>query len=163
MKSTILFYIYIYIFQKLVSTIRELESKLQSQSHDVSSSVSTDIHESLKRSHNDQTKEVKILQKTVGEMELRLETQKQTLQARDESIKKLLEMLQSKGVAIDKIEETQKELEKCRVQKVEDTVRLGDLKKQVETKEAEIVELRDVSQFMHSGLNFFIWAYCPNI
>lgn len=32
------------------------------------------------------------------ELELRIETQKQTLQARDESIKKLLEMLQSKGV-----------------------------------------------------------------
>ena len=28
---------------------------------------------------------------------MRIETQKQTLQARDESIKKLLEMLQSKG------------------------------------------------------------------
>lgn len=107
--------------------------------------VSSDEHENLKRSHSDQTKEVKILQKTVGEMELRLETQKQTLVARDESIKKLLEMLQSKGVAIDKIEETQRELEKCRVQKVEDTVRLGDLKKQVETKDAEISELKDVS------------------
>lgn len=32
------------------------------------------------------------------ELELRIETQKQTLQARDESIKKLLEMLQNKGV-----------------------------------------------------------------
>jgi len=31
------------------------------------------------------------------ELELRIETQKQTLQQRDESIKKLLEMLQSKG------------------------------------------------------------------
>ena len=42
-------------------------------------------------------KEVLILRKTVEEMELRIETQKQTLAARDESIKKLLEMLQSKG------------------------------------------------------------------
>lgn len=32
------------------------------------------------------------------ELELRIETQKQTLQARDESIKKLLEMLQNKGM-----------------------------------------------------------------
>jgi hypothetical protein len=32
------------------------------------------------------------------ELELRIDTQKQTLQARDESIKKLLEMLQNKGV-----------------------------------------------------------------
>ena len=34
---------------------------------------------------------------TLQELETRIETQKQTLQARDESIKKLLEMLQSKG------------------------------------------------------------------
>lgn len=32
------------------------------------------------------------------ELELRIETQKQTLQSRDESIKKLLDMLQNKGV-----------------------------------------------------------------
>ena len=32
------------------------------------------------------------------ELELRIETQKQTLQSRDESIKKLLEMLQNKGM-----------------------------------------------------------------
>ena len=31
------------------------------------------------------------------ELELRIETQKQTMQSRDESIKKLLEMLQNKG------------------------------------------------------------------
>lgn len=34
------------------------------------------------------------------ELELRIETQKQTLQARDESIKKLLEMLQNKGMGM---------------------------------------------------------------
>ncbi len=43
------------------------------------------------------SKEGLILNKTYEEMELRIETQKQTLAARDESIKKLLEMLQSKG------------------------------------------------------------------
>lgn len=32
------------------------------------------------------------------ELELRIETQKQTLQSRDESIKKLLDMLQNKGI-----------------------------------------------------------------
>lgn len=36
--------------------------------------------------------------KKIKELELRIETQKQTLQARDESIKKLLEMLQNKGM-----------------------------------------------------------------
>ena len=40
-------------------------------------------------------REIRILRETIKEMELRLESQKQTLHARDESIKKLLEMLQS--------------------------------------------------------------------
>lgn len=44
-----------------------------------------------------QSKELFLLRKTLEEMELRIDTQKQTLGARDESIKKLLEMLQSKG------------------------------------------------------------------
>jgi len=37
------------------------------------------------------------LRKTIEEMELRIETQKQTLATRDESIKKLMDMLQSKS------------------------------------------------------------------
>ncbi|KAK0077377.1 hypothetical protein PV325_004022, partial [Microctonus aethiopoides] len=44
------------------------------------------------------TREIAILRDTIKELELRIETQKQTLQARDESIKKLLEMLQNKGM-----------------------------------------------------------------
>lgn len=39
-----------------------------------------------------------ILKKTLEELEIRIESQKQTLDARDESIKKLLEMLHNKGV-----------------------------------------------------------------
>ncbi|KAM9313427.1 ELKS/Rab6-interacting/CAST family member 1 isoform 2-T2 [Gastrophryne carolinensis] len=49
--------------------------------------------------HDRQAKELFLLRKTLEEMELRIETQKQTLNARDESIKKLLEMLQSKGIS----------------------------------------------------------------
>lgn len=78
-------------------------------------------------------------------MELRLETQKQTLVARDESIRKLLEMLQSKGVAVERIEESQKELEKCRVQKVEDTQKLTEMRRNIESKDGQISELKDVS------------------
>lgn len=39
----------------------------------------------------------------IQELELRIETQKQTLSARDESIKKLLEMLQTKGMGMFRI------------------------------------------------------------
>lgn len=53
----------------------------------------------LQAEHERQAKELFLLRKTLEEMELRIDTQKQTLGARDESIKKLLEMLQSKGPA----------------------------------------------------------------
>ncbi|XP_053518636.1 ELKS/Rab6-interacting/CAST family member 1 isoform X10 [Artibeus jamaicensis] len=59
----------------------------------------------LHMEHERQAKELFLLRKTLEEMELRIETQKQTLNARDESIKKLLEMLQSKGLSAKATEE----------------------------------------------------------
>ena len=50
--------------------------------------------DSMRRQSDRLVKEIAILRKTVEEMEIRIDTQKQTLCARDESIKKLLEMLQ---------------------------------------------------------------------
>ncbi|XP_028970276.2 ELKS/Rab6-interacting/CAST family member 1 isoform X3 [Esox lucius] len=59
----------------------------------------------LHAEHERQAKELFLLRKTLEEMELRIDTQKQTLGARDESIKKLLEMLQSKGLSAKATEE----------------------------------------------------------
>ncbi|GFO27652.1 Elks/rab6-interacting/cast family member 1 [Plakobranchus ocellatus] len=58
-----------------------------------------------------QGREMIIMKKTIEELEIRIESQKQTLSARDESIKKLLEMLHSKGVNVTKIEEDCQQLE----------------------------------------------------
>ena len=44
-----------------------------------------------------QASEILILQKTIEEMDKRILTQKRTLQARDDSITRLLEMLKNKG------------------------------------------------------------------
>ena len=44
------------------------------------------------------SKELFILRKTLAELELRIETQKRTLAARDESVRRLLEMLQVRRV-----------------------------------------------------------------
>ncbi|XP_073687576.1 ELKS/Rab6-interacting/CAST family member 1a isoform X1 [Garra rufa] len=52
-----------------------------------------------------QAREVFLLRRTLEEMEVRLETQRQTLVARDESVKKLLEMLHSKGPSAKASEE----------------------------------------------------------
>lgn len=57
----------------------------------------------LQAEHERQAKELFLLRKTLEEMEIRIDTQKQTLGARDESIKKLLEILQSKGRASGKL------------------------------------------------------------
>nr|XP_046205562.1 ELKS/Rab6-interacting/CAST family member 1-like isoform X1 [Oncorhynchus gorbuscha] len=70
--------------------------------------TSEPTEENYRRLHGDherQAKELFLLRKTLEEMELRIDTQKQTLGARDESIKKLLEMLQSKGPSAKSSEE----------------------------------------------------------
>lgn len=89
-------------FQRYNEKLRQLEAELRAfQSSSKSPSLhtygSSPTHGSDTLTRDKYGKEVLILRKTVEEMELRIETQKQTLAARDESIKKLLEMLQSKG------------------------------------------------------------------
>ncbi|KAL4005895.1 hypothetical protein ACER0C_005608 [Sarotherodon galilaeus] len=83
---------------------RDLNQLLQqdpaSQGRDLAltSEPTEENYRRLQGEHERQAKELFLLRKTLEEMELRIDTQKQTLAARDESIKKLLEMLQSKVV-----------------------------------------------------------------
>ncbi|XP_061553394.1 ERC protein 2-like isoform X2 [Phycodurus eques] len=51
----------------------------------------------LQSEHERQAKELSLLRRTMEEMETRIDSQKQTLGARDDSIQRLLEMLQSQG------------------------------------------------------------------
>ncbi|XP_026189336.1 ELKS/Rab6-interacting/CAST family member 1-like [Mastacembelus armatus] len=51
----------------------------------------------LQSEHERQAKELNLLRKTMEDMEMRIDSQKQTLGARDESIQRLLEMLQGQG------------------------------------------------------------------
>uniref|UniRef100_A0A087X3K7 ELKS/RAB6-interacting/CAST family member 2 n=1 Tax=Poecilia formosa TaxID=48698 RepID=A0A087X3K7_POEFO len=52
----------------------------------------------LQSEHERQANELSLLRKTMEEMEMRIDSQKQTLGARDESIQRLLEMLQGQGL-----------------------------------------------------------------
>lgn len=52
----------------------------------------------LQSEHERQAKELSLLRKTMEEMEMRIDSQKQTLGARDESIQRLLEMLQGQSL-----------------------------------------------------------------
>ncbi|XP_066523206.1 ELKS/Rab6-interacting/CAST family member 1 isoform X1 [Hoplias malabaricus] len=71
----------------------------------ISAELTEENFQRLHSEHERQAKELFLLRKTLEEMELRIDTQKQTLGARDESIKKLLEMLQSKGLSAKASEE----------------------------------------------------------
>ncbi|XP_041654506.1 ERC protein 2-like [Cheilinus undulatus] len=51
----------------------------------------------LQSEHERQAKELYLLRKTMEEMEMRIDSQKKTLESRDESIQRLLEMLQGQG------------------------------------------------------------------
>lgn len=50
--------------------------------------------EMLKKEREKHLKEMKLMRKTLEEMELRIETQQKTLGTRDETIKKLMDMFQ---------------------------------------------------------------------
>uniref|UniRef100_A0A8C6PDX3 ELKS/RAB6-interacting/CAST family member 1a n=1 Tax=Nothobranchius furzeri TaxID=105023 RepID=A0A8C6PDX3_NOTFU len=92
---------------------RDLNQLLQqdpaSQGRDLAltSEPTEENYRRLQAEYERQAKELFLLRKTLEEMELRIDTQKQTLVARDESIKKLLEMLQSKGPSAKASEEDQ--------------------------------------------------------
>ncbi|CAL8242448.1 unnamed protein product [Merluccius merluccius] len=105
--------------QHLQCSIQALQDELRIQ-RDLNQLLHTDYgeggclgnqemtEENFLRLHSEyerQAKELFLLRKTLEEMELRIDTQKHTLNARDESIKKLLEMLQSKGLSSRATEE----------------------------------------------------------
>ncbi len=99
----------------------------------------------LQAEHDRQAKELFLLRKTLEEMELRIETQKQTLGARDESIKKLLEMLQSKGLppASGRVAAEEEQERARRIAEAE--AQLGHLEVILDQKEKENIHLREVS------------------
>ncbi|XP_074862183.1 ELKS/Rab6-interacting/CAST family member 1 isoform X7 [Carettochelys insculpta] len=93
----------------------------------------------LHAEHERQAKELFLLRKTLEEMELRIETQKQTLNARDESIKKLLEMLQSKGLSSKATEEDHERTRRL----AEAEMHVHHLESLLEQKEKETNMLRE--------------------
>ncbi|XP_066506076.1 ELKS/Rab6-interacting/CAST family member 1a isoform X5 [Hoplias malabaricus] len=86
-----------------------------------------------------QARELFLLRRTLEEMELRLETQRQTLAARDDSVKKLLEMLHSKGPST-KASEEDHELT-CRLADAE--MHAHHLENLLEQRDKEMVTLRE--------------------
>uniref|UniRef100_A0A8C1VB83 ELKS/RAB6-interacting/CAST family member 2 n=1 Tax=Cyprinus carpio TaxID=7962 RepID=A0A8C1VB83_CYPCA len=139
--------------QDELRTQRDLNHLLQQESgsrgsggeHFTTIELTEENFRRLQAEHDRQAKELFLLRKTLEEMELRIETQKQTLGARDESIKKLLEMLQSKGLppASGRASEEEEQERARRIAEAE--AQLGHLEVILDQKEKENIHLREVS------------------
>ncbi|XP_076469273.1 ERC protein 2-like isoform X2 [Babylonia areolata] len=107
--------------------------------------------ESLRNEKESQGKEMLILRRTVDELEIRIETQKQTLAARDASIKTLLDMLQGKGLPVNQLEDDRREMESLQSQAAQDASKIRQLEAAVEARDAEISKLSEESARLRSG------------
>ncbi|XP_035392359.1 ERC protein 2 [Electrophorus electricus] len=99
--------------QEELHTQRDLNELLQKENHAGQPGCTSnhfpvlelteDNFQHLQAEHERQAKELSLLRKTLEDMERRINTQKQTVSVRDESIKRLLEMLQNKGLTMSKL------------------------------------------------------------
>ncbi|KRJ98504.1 uncharacterized protein Dyak_GE19282, isoform C [Drosophila yakuba] len=83
--------------QKQAMLVRQLEEELRLRMRQPNLEMQQQM-EAIYAENDHLQREISILRETIKDLECRVETQKQTLIARDESIKKLLEMLQAKGM-----------------------------------------------------------------
>uniref|UniRef100_A0A672QQ45 ELKS/RAB6-interacting/CAST family member 2 n=1 Tax=Sinocyclocheilus grahami TaxID=75366 RepID=A0A672QQ45_SINGR len=137
--------------QDELRTQRDLNHLLQQESgsrasggeHFTTIELTEENFRRLQAEHDRQAKELFLLRKTLEEMELRIETQKQTLGARDESIKKLLEMLQSKGLPPASGRASNEEEQERARRIAEAEAQLGHLEVILDQKEKENHHLRE--------------------
>ncbi|GLH00786.1 Uncharacterized protein GBIM_07061 [Gryllus bimaculatus] len=86
------------------------------------------------------------------ELELRIETQKQTLAARDESIKKLLEMLQNKGVGGKMLDEERVAIQTLQARLIESEDKVRHYETLVRHREQELCKTERKPAAQNSGL-----------
>ncbi|XP_041713032.1 ERC protein 2-like isoform X1 [Coregonus clupeaformis] len=94
----------------------------------------------LQSDHERQGKELYLLRKTLEEMELRIDSQKQTLGARDQSIQRLLEMIQGGGRGQ---RGERSEIITMATAREEAESQLGRLEEQLDQREKENLHLRE--------------------
>ncbi|XP_039616498.1 ELKS/Rab6-interacting/CAST family member 1 [Polypterus senegalus] len=116
-------------------------------SEPLTSELTEENYQRLHTEHERQAKELFLLRKTLEEMELRIDTQKQTLAARDESIKKLLEMLQSKGLSAKATEEDHERTRRL----AEAEMHVHHLESLLDQKEKETAALREELHRRYEG------------
>lgn len=132
---------------------KEFQLQLDQARHSGSNhSLSEQEMDTMKQEQDKQGKEILILRKTVEEMEIRIATQKQTLSARDESIKKLLEMLQSKGLGVKQLDADRVEIETLRNIALEEEKKRKQLESVLEEKAKEVAKIREENGILSNQL-----------
>lgn len=86
-------------------------------------------------------KENCLLRETVRELEMRIETQKQTLAVRDDSIKKMVEMMNNKGIASKIMEDERMEMDRIKTRNIELEARMRHYESIIEAKEKDIIKV----------------------
>lgn len=132
--------------QKQAMLVRQLEEELRMRMRNPSVEMQQQM-EMLFTENEHLTREIAILRETIKELELRIETQKQTLQARDESIKKLLEMLQNKGVGGKMLEEERMQFEFMQARLIESENRMHHYETLVRNRDQELTKTKRLDEF----------------
>ena len=130
--------------QKQSALIRQLEEELRlAHMRNPDQEIQQHI-DALYSEKEHMSKEIYLLRETIKELELRIETQKQTLSARDESIKKLMEAMQTKGISGKMMEEERMEMERLRTRNIELETRLRHMENVVESKERDSMKCEEL-------------------
>lgn len=131
-----------YHAQHLQTTIQALQAELRIQRdlNQLLQPPSEPLASEPTEEHERQARELFLLRRTLEEMELRIETQKQTLLARDDSIKKLLEMLHTKGPSTKASEEDHERTQRL----AEAEMHMHHLENLLEQRDKEMAALREV-------------------
>ena len=120
--------------------IQQLHEELQNQRNSVSLTENDGRITALKVQLSQKENEAFLLRKTLEEMELRIETQKETLASRDQSIKKLLEIIQDRGLANSM--ETNLDYSQTKLRNVELESQMGEMSAKLNSKEKEVNSLK---------------------
>lgn len=82
-----------------------------------------------------------MLRETMRELEMRVETQRQTLAARDDSIKRMVDMMSNKGLASKIMEDERIEMDRVKTRNIELEARLRHYESIIESKEKDLIKV----------------------
>ena len=156
-------FFFFFFFQKKAETIRDLQERLQQQQEQTDhlstgrrslSSSSHSVHsqdgiqrelELLRGEKDRQDNETFILQRSLEELSSRLEAQQQAIQAKDETITQLMEMIQSNKGLESKQLEMHKEQHNADKKKLAEALnQLVKLREEIDERDRAISSLREV-------------------